>query len=425
VITNPRKAHFILSLALWVLGSSCSARRASEEQPVDSRRFLEVYRGALGRLQTACGSGYLEGVYKSQWSDAKPGRPEREATLEMAYGAGGNREKHVLIRRDLSTTPYFERVFLERTGRTLILERLDPARPFYIRWITKPSEVPDGLAPTDRRNMVVRAAYSIGGILIPTILDSPSFQITKLGRVDRDADLPDRVVFKSRIENTKSSPEIEGWLLLDPKRDWAVREYEVRIGSPANPDSLVVMSGTARYSDEAGQSPLPEEVTSVTRSGGGAGTGQHRIHFEARRRTNEPPAAVDFTLAAYGLGDYPWDGDGEAQSVGRGQARLIVDKPLVYFDRPAPNASADVSFQLTNAGAKPARVVGMRIGCASNLPTNDLPCQIEAGGIKRLALKLLATSEPGETRSTLYLYTTAPGQAEVELTLVGRKAAAD
>ena len=54
----------------------------------------------------------------------------RETTVEMAYSSDGDREKHVLIRRDLASAPYFERVFLPRNGRTLILERLDPSRPF-------------------------------------------------------------------------------------------------------------------------------------------------------------------------------------------------------------------------------------------------------------------------------------------------------
>ena len=48
---------------------------------------------------------------------------------------------------------------------------------------------------------------------------------------------------------------------------------------------------------------------------------------------------------------------------------------------------------------------------------------MEPGQTKRFALTLRAFSEPetGEAESPLCLYTTAPGQGEVELTLVGRR----
>ena len=69
----------------------------------------------------------------------------------------------------------------------------------------------------------------------------------------------------------------------------------------------------------------------------------------------------------------------------------------------------------------------MKFGCAFILPALDLPCRIEPGQTQILTVKRLATSETeaDETRSTHYLYTTAPGQAEVELTLVGRRNAGD
>jgi hypothetical protein len=391
------------------------------EQP-DSRQFLDTYRAALLRLQAACGSGHLEGVYTSRWFGARADRPVREAALDMAYSSDGHREKHVLIRRDQASAPYFERVFLPRNGRTLILERLDPERPFFIRWISKPSEAPDNLAPTDRRDTIARAAYSIGGgFLIPSILDAPSFQIIELRRVDRDGASLVRVAFKSRSDAAKSLPELDGWVLLDPRRDFALRAHEVRIAWPASPNSLSLVSGTVRYADGAAAGLLPEEVTLVDRFRRDEQASEHRIHFRARRRASESPSADTFTLAAYDLGDYPWGV--ERQPEHRGSSQLTVLTPVLFYDRPAPKTSVDLSFQLTNSGSKAVRVVGMRFGCAAILPAEELPCRIEPGQTKRLTLKLQASSETGtgETRFPLYLYTTAPGQAQVELTLVGRK----
>jgi hypothetical protein len=213
MIATRQKAHGLVILAAFFLaGSSWPVRATLGSEQLDSRRFLDTYRTALTRLQAACGSGYLEGVYTSQDFGARGDRPDREATVDIAYGSDGDREKHVLIRRDLAFPPYFERVFLPRSGRSLILERLDPGRPFYIRWISKPSEAPDHLAPIDRRDVIARAAYSIGGgFLIPSILDSPSFQIIELGRVDRDGASLVRVVIKSRSVAAKSLPDLDGW----------------------------------------------------------------------------------------------------------------------------------------------------------------------------------------------------------------------
>ncbi len=427
MIATRWKAHGLVLLAAYFLVAYWwPVRAVLGSEQLDSRQFLDTYRTALRRLQTACGSGYLEGVYTSQWFDARADRPLREATLDMAYSSDGNREKHVLIRRDQASTPYFERVFLPRSGRTLILERLDPARPFFIRWISKPSEAPDNLAPTDRRDVTARAAYSIGGgFLIPSILDAPSFQIIELGPVDRDGASLVRVVFKSQTDAAKSLPELDGWLLLDPRRDWALRAHEVRITWPASPTALSVVSGTVRYADGPEAGPLPEEVTLVDRFRRDGQASEHRIHFRARHRATEPPSAGAFTLAAYDLGDYTWDI--QKRPEGSNSSQLTVHTPVLYFDRPAPKTSVDLSFQLTNSGPTPVRVVGMRFGCAAILPAEDLPCRIEPGQTKRLTLKFLASLETkaGETRSPLYLYTTAPDQAEVELTLVGRRSIGD
>ena len=142
-----QKAHRLVVLAAFIsVGASWPTTAALASEQIDSREFLDTYRAALKRLQAGCGSGDLEGVYTSQWFGARADQPLRETAVEMAYSSDGNREKHVLIRRDQASAPYFERVFLPRNGRTLILERLDPARPFFIRWISKPSEAPDNLA---------------------------------------------------------------------------------------------------------------------------------------------------------------------------------------------------------------------------------------------------------------------------------------
>jgi hypothetical protein len=388
--------------------------------------FLETYRSALGRLQTACGSGYLEGVYTSQWFESSADRPVREVTIEMAYGSDGNREKHALIRRDQASTPFFERVFLPRDGRKLILERLDPARPYYIRWISDPDEDPSPHAPNDRRDKIARASYSIGGgYLMPAILSSPSFEITELGHVHHDGGSLVRAVFKSQSDAATSLPELDGWLLLDAARDWALMAHEIRIAWAAVPEYHSAVSGTVRYASGADPHPFPEEVTLVDRFVHNEGRGEHRIHFLARRRASEALSAEEFALAAYDLGDFPWDVTGQSESPASDQ--LIVHTPVISYNRPALKGSVDISIQLTNSGNEPVRVVGMRFGCAAILPAEDLPCRIEPGQDKTFIVKLLASSETetGETRAPLYLYTTAPGQSEIELTLVGNKYAGD
>ena len=195
---------------------------------------------------------------------------------------------------------------------------------------------------------------------------------------------------------------------------------------PASPNSHSVVSGTVRYADGALAGPLPEEVTLVDRFQRDEQASEHRIHFRARRRSAEAPSADTFTLAAYDLGDYPWDV--EPQPEDRGSRQLMVHTPVLYFDRPAPKTFVDLSFQLTNSGSQAVRVVGMEVwlrghpsrrGLAVPNPTRpDQEAHAEAPGIPRRRRR-------DETRFPLYLYTTAPGQAEVELTLVGRSSTGD
>jgi hypothetical protein len=265
--------------------------------------------------------------------------------------------------------------------------------------------------------MFARAAYSFGGFLIPTILQSPTFRITELKRVARDGNSLVRVGFETRYDAVTSSPGLTGWLMLDPERDWALRAHEVRVAYSAapNPPSYSV-NGSSRYS---GSTPFPEEVALVTRSGGDGRPHEDRLRYRAKRRSATPPRSEDFTLTSYGLGDYPWDRD---RPTNQDAARLTVPISVVPFLRPKPDSTVDVSFEFTNPGPKPVRIVGMRIGCAAILPTDDLPGPIEPGQSKSFTIKLQAFSgaEAGESRTPLYVYTTASGQAEVELTLVGR-----
>ena len=74
---------------------------------------------------------------------------------------------------------------------------------------------------------------------------------------------------------------------------------------PAVPNYHSVVSGTVRYSDGVEPGPFPDEVTLVDRFRNDKQNGEHRIHFQARGRTSEPPSGQAFALAAYDLGDYP------------------------------------------------------------------------------------------------------------------------
>jgi hypothetical protein len=399
----------ILLVMFWL------CQEARGEEALHAPQLLETYRAALVRLQAACGSGEIEGVVTRESFEGGSDRAVREYTFVMGYASDGHREKHGLIRRDLKFPTYFERIFFSRDGEILILERIDPGRPFYIRWISKPLEHPEALTPNDRRDMFARAAYSFGGFLIPTLLQSPTFRITELKRMDGDSLF--RVGFEARYDAVPSSPGLKGWLMLDPGRDWALRAHEVRVADSASPNSTsYTLSGTSRYS---GSTPFPEEVTIVTRSSVKGRPHEDQLRFRAKRRSAMPPRPEDLTLTSCGLGDYPWGGD---RPTDRGGARLTVPISVVPFIQPKPGSTVDVSFEFTNPGPKPVRVVGMRIGCAARLPANDLPGLIEPGQSKTFTIKLQAFSEAeaGETRTPLYVYTTASGQAEIKLTLVGR-----
>jgi hypothetical protein len=217
---------------------------------------------------------------------------------------------------------------------------------------------------------------------------------------------------------------VDGWLLLDPARDYALRSFEVRMTWSADPKSVTTTSGMVRYPERGSSGMFPEELTVVSRYGHDGIADERVVHFAARRRNADVPAAAEFTLAHYGLGDYPWPAPPErvaAPAKASGPNQLVVRTPVIHHDRPAPKESVDVSFELTNLGTTAARVVGMRIGCAAIIPSDDLPCRLEPGQTKRLTLRLNDSSEMGDTKTPLYLYTTAPGQAEIDLTIVGHQ----
>ena len=155
------------------------------------------------------------------------------------------------------------------------------------------------------RSWLTQAPYNPG--CIPLFLDylgSPEFTIREVTRMSEDGVDLAKVDFAYRPKDSKK-PTLEGWLRLETARTWVIHDYDfdMRIASVregARAEAVVRNKGFVKYREEDGK-PVPAEIeVSKTARNGNTLTD----HTSVSEFLFKPSPPEDFTLAAFGLGDY-------------------------------------------------------------------------------------------------------------------------
>ncbi|MFI5456160.1 MAG: hypothetical protein ACHRXM_11990 [Isosphaerales bacterium] len=155
------------------------------------------------------------------------------------------------------------------------------------------------------RNWLTEAPYNPG--CLPRFLEyvnSPDFRINEVSRTtDGGVDLA-KVVFEYVPKDPKK-PRLLGWLRLDLARSWVIRDYEfdVRLAGlqdGAKAETTIRNKGFVKYRQENGrQIPTAIEVTKYAKNGNSV---TDHINISKYFFVSIPPE--EFTLSAFGLGDY-------------------------------------------------------------------------------------------------------------------------
>jgi len=272
--------------------------------------FLQEYRNAIKQSQIANRNIQLEGIL-SRTIFRNNEQKISEEQKRVLYAANQGREKIMFhVGKPDDAEGYAERVFVLGCDRNFLLGRSSPQGNFQVLEIIadsnrKRSQLANDLAFTaDLTN-------SLSGIPLLQMIESKNFKVIEIKQNVIGNHHFVRVEFDYR-PNAYEDAELEGgvfrgWMLVDPERNWVVREYEYKATSAKSPDVVPTYTGAIRYKIEEDGTPLPEEATCIMKyvqSNGETEIMRLEYHFQAERLSTDPIPDSEFTLAAYGLGDF-------------------------------------------------------------------------------------------------------------------------
>jgi hypothetical protein len=245
-----------------------------------------------------------------QTSPEAPGKSSRpRGTRSFSYVASDGREKLHLA----STTPfdqlkdpkrYIDSVVVSAGSHQFTVSRHAPGEPYFLTG----SEM--GTVPSIfqlYRGRVKNAAYCPAGFSdFPEYANSQQFKITEVSHIF-DSGRPVTTVVFEYLPNGGNKPQIKGWIRLDTAMNWIIRDYEITVTNTQPDKSTVVssLSGSITYKQEKG-TPIPVRVRCDQSQDNNVQ--KKRFYtaelFEIDRFELGRVPPGDFSLAAFGLGDF-------------------------------------------------------------------------------------------------------------------------
>jgi len=153
-----------------------------------------------------------------------------------------------------------------------------------------------------KKSLTVNAIQAIGGTMLSDMVGSPGFLLKGVTQSVREGDPLIRVDFEFAETGSKDAPrnmKMHGFMVVDPSRSMALREYDLQSESMSKPGLAVHATGRNYYSREKGLPKPTKVISELTYSTKNV----IRNVFEVERWDYERTPAQDFSLAAYGLGD--------------------------------------------------------------------------------------------------------------------------
>jgi hypothetical protein len=287
------------------LVSFCETCAGYQVETANASDFLPKLRQAARDLESLYNNVRIEGTHVA----TRPGRPSakdqtspapRTVVAKFSYARSEGREKLLLSPPDEAASGT---AVVSSGLRKFRLMRKGPGGSWYVDTDVNAND--DWPAMTRYRSWLTAAGYSPGGFpRFPEYVNSAEFRIRAVSRVtDRGADLT-KVVFEY-VPKDPQKPRIEGWLRLDPALSWVIRDYEFTtrfswLRDGVKRETTVRNKGFVNYTQENGK-PVPGEMEVSKYFDNGKTTTDH-VNISKFEFTTSPPE--EFTLSAFGLGDY-------------------------------------------------------------------------------------------------------------------------
>ncbi len=156
------------------------------------------------------------------------------------------------------------------------------------------------------RPRVLDAHYQPGGLIdFPAYVMDPRFEVKQVVRTTDPGGTAIKFFFRYFPSQPKE-PNIEGWVRLEGESDWVIRDYELEVtfrGVDQEKKSVELVSkrsGSILYKPKDGLS-VPSEIK--YREERSTGTVEDST-FQIENFALGPTPEEEFTLAAFGLGDF-------------------------------------------------------------------------------------------------------------------------
>ncbi len=290
-------------------------RAAQEAEKLDPTGFLAHFRQAARDFDSLYKYVRIEGTHVAIRPNRTPAKdqqdsPTRTINSGFSYAQSEEREKLLLSPPD----PAGSGTAVVRSGdRRFRLMRKGTYGSWYVE--TDLNSDDDWPALMRYRSWLIESPYNPGCIpRFREYLDSSDFKIRQVSRSTEGGVELTKAVFEYAPQDTKK-PRLDGWLRVDPARNWAIHDYDfnvrlVSVRDGTKRETSIRNKGFVNYREnEHRLFPAEIEVSKHAQNGNIV-----TDHTNVSEFLFAPSPPEEFTLSAFGLGDYEL-------TVGQAQAR--------------------------------------------------------------------------------------------------------
>jgi hypothetical protein len=210
-------------------------------------------------------------------------------------------EKDKKEEADSTANRHAARIVVDGVTQAFIVGNARPGAPYFLE-----RSDPPGSYTVDKeryRRLILAAPYCPGHLAeFPECVNSPNFKVSGVAPVSDSGGQLLRASFEYSPTDQKKR-RLSGWLDVDPAMNWAVRNYEIQARNPAKKPELTKFVGTAGFTRN-GEAVVLATSDSTSRTGNEDYTYSVKRTVEISKFEFVATPSQEFTLAAYGLGEF-------------------------------------------------------------------------------------------------------------------------
>ncbi len=318
-VREARVGWAVVGVLAWCM-SAASVRAESDDQETGPAWFVAEYRRAVQVFREAYGDIRIEGARTTARTrtNVSP-RSEKKSSnstnvTDFVYASTDGKER-------ISTRP--RRTVSENTEQTKPADgvatngsneivKVHAGRDYF--WVarTRPeasyqlgslgAASPDSTFQFERRELVDAPFCPAGMSAFPDCVWSKEFKVREVTRLSGPEGPLVKVTFEY-LPTKKDRNKMRGWIAVDPSMNWAIKRYEIDEHAPMEKSGIFHIVGRVRYKNQRA-SVVPVEISYTRAISNKEFTLEASRSYQISRFEFAATPSEEFTLAAFGLGDF-------------------------------------------------------------------------------------------------------------------------